>query len=188
MWNKEKINMYLAIAGKNVSLAGSSIYGFAMSLYILKVTGSAQSFATMLIVTTLPRVILSPFVGNLADRVSKKAMVVGSDFLSGMAMFVLYLSIIRSELLIYQIYIAGIVLSVLYTFLGTAFSSSAATIVQKENVLKMNSWNQTASSIIQVLAPMIGGAVFALVDIRLFILVNSISFFLIGVYGNIHRF
>ncbi len=178
MWSKERINMYLAIAGKNVSLAGSSIYGFAMSLYILKVTGSAQSFATMLIVTTLPRVILSPFVGNLADRVSKKAMVVGSDLLSGIAMLALYVATINSDLQIMEIYIAGLVLSVLYTFLGTAFSSSTAMIVQKENVLKMNSWNQTAAAIIEVLAPMTGGAVFALVDIRLFILANGISFLL----------
>lgn len=178
MGRKEKINMYLAIAGKNVSLAGSSIYGFAMSLYILKITGSAQSFATMLIITTLPRVILSPFVGNLADRVSKKAMVVGSDFFSGVAMLVLYVATLHADLQVMEIYLAGLVLSILYTFLGTAFSSSAAMIVQKENVLKMNSWNQTASSVIQVLAPMTGGAVFALVDIRLFVLANGISFLL----------
>lgn len=178
MSRKEQMNFYLALAGKGVSLAGSSLYGFAMSLYILKITGSASSFALSLLLSTLPRVILSPFVGNLVDRTNKKRIVVGSDLFSGLLMVSIFILTTGSELQISVIYVSEFLLSTSLVFLETAFSASTATIVSKVNVLKMNSWNQTIGAIIQVMAPIIGGVLFAFIDPRLFLIINGISFLL----------
>lgn len=177
--NKQELrNYWLTIAGKGVSLAGSSLFGFAMSLYVLQLTGSATNFAISLILSTLPRVLLSPFVGILADRRSKKTMVVASDLMSGSLMFLVLLIAGSSEISLLMVYAAQVSLSISLVFLETAFSASNANIVSRENLLKLNSMNQTVSAIVQVLAPVIGGLLFVAVDIKLFILINGISFLL----------
>ena len=84
MGKKEKQNIVLSIAGMTVSKLGSFIYTFAIGLYVLKITGSGQTFAATLMFGVLPRVILGPFIGNLTDRINKKLLVVGSDIFSGL--------------------------------------------------------------------------------------------------------
>lgn len=177
--NKHELrNFWLTIAGKGVSLAGSSLFGFAMSLYVLQLTGSATNFAISLILSTLPRILLSPFVGILADRGSKKLMVVGSDTVSGVIMFSILLLAGQNEISLMMVYASQLLLSLSLVFLDTAFSAANASIVAKENLLKLNSMNQTISAIIQVLAPVLGGLLFVAVDVKLFILINGISFLL----------
>lgn len=171
-------NFWLTITGKGVSLAGSSLFGFAMSLYVLQLTGSAANFAISLMLSTLPRILLSPFVGTLADRASKKMMVVASDTASGLIMFAVLFFARGSDVTIQIVYVSQFLLSVSLVFLETAFSAANASIVSKEQLLKLNSTNQTIAAIIQVLAPVLGGLLFVAVDIKLFILINGISFIL----------
>ncbi|MGB9977422.1 hypothetical protein [Thermovenabulum sp.] len=58
--------------GKSISLLGSYLYNFAISLYVLKMTGSGLSFSLSLVAGTLPRVIFGPFSGVLCDNFSRK--------------------------------------------------------------------------------------------------------------------
>ncbi|MBN2222419.1 MAG: MFS transporter, partial [Vallitaleaceae bacterium] len=68
---KEKRNIYLFTSGKAVSIFGSSIYSFAISLHVLKITGSALNFATTLMLSVIPMILISPIAGVVADRVPK---------------------------------------------------------------------------------------------------------------------
>ena len=67
-------NFILMIIGQIISLFGNAILRFSLSLYVLQVTGSASIFATILAVSILPTILLSPFGGILADRVSRRSI------------------------------------------------------------------------------------------------------------------
>lgn len=178
---QEKRNMILTLAGMGVSGLGSSLYSFAISFYILAVTGSGSSFALSLILSTLPRVVLNPIVGNLVDRMNRKWLVVGADLMSGLLMFAVYFLTMKSELSLFLIYSASFLLSVCNVVLSTSFSASFASLVTDKYITKLNSLQQTIQAIIQIGAPILGGMVYALIDIRLFILVNGFSFILSGI-------
>ena len=66
MWNNR--NLRLLVLGQASSLVGNYTLKFALSMYILEVTGSAALFATFLSVAMVPTIVLSPFGGILADR------------------------------------------------------------------------------------------------------------------------
>ncbi|HBA05094.1 MAG TPA: MFS transporter, partial [Clostridium sp.] len=51
-------NFLLLMLGKLVSLVGSEMQGFALSLYVLKITGSAAKFASVLAITLVPKIII----------------------------------------------------------------------------------------------------------------------------------
>lgn len=68
-------HLYTFLFSKMISALGANVYSFGISMYILSITGSALSFAANLIFSIIPRVILSPIAGILADRIPKKVMV-----------------------------------------------------------------------------------------------------------------
>jgi len=177
---KEKGNLILTLAGIGVSNLGSSLYAFAISFYILSMTGSSNSFAISLMISVLPKVLLSPIAGNLVDRMNKKYIVVLSDIISGGLMFILLLLTKDRSLSLGMIYTVSLLLSILNVLFRTAFSASYGSIVTKKYITKLNSYEQTVQAIIQIGAPILGGITYALVDMRLFILINGVSFVISG--------
>lgn len=168
--------MALMLMGKLVSLLGSFIYSFAIGLYVLKVTGSAMSFAATLIFGTLPRIILAPFAGALADKLDRKKMVVGMDLVCGAVMLLLYGLSYFFGLQLILIYGAAFMLAVANTFLNVAMDAAIPNLVTDRHLVRINSLSQSVVSLTQIAAPFAGGFVFGHIDIRLFILVNGISF------------
>ena len=72
---RESLNLWLSVAGQGVSGLGHYLFSFAMGLYVLSLTGSAQSYAVTVAVSLMPAAILSPIVGVLADKLNKKALI-----------------------------------------------------------------------------------------------------------------
>ncbi|MCK4258407.1 MAG: MFS transporter [Halanaerobiales bacterium] len=173
---KIRKNMLLMVCGKLVSQFGSIIYGFALGLYVLKATGSGLGFAGTLVCSLLPGIILGPFAGVIADRFNRKRMVVIMDFLSGLVVFGLYVLTVKYGLKLPYIYTASILLSICSTFFNVSLDSSIPNIVDDKRLMRMNSLNQSVSSITQITGPMLGGLVYGLVDVKVFLLVNALSF------------
>jgi MFS family permease len=173
---KEKRNIYLFTSGKAVSIFGSSIYSFAISLYVLKITGSALSFATTLMLSVIPMILISPIAGVVADRIPKKWLVVGMDLANGLLFALLFLYSTKSALSLPLIYVSTILLNVFTTFFGIGIEAAKPSLVNSENLMQLNSLSKLIDSFVAILGPVIGGVVFALVDLPMFILFNACSF------------
>ena len=73
-------NFCLMIIGQIISLFGNAILRFALSMYVLDLTGSAAAFGTILAVSMIPTVLLSPVGGIIADRINRRNIMVALDF------------------------------------------------------------------------------------------------------------
>lgn len=172
----EKLNTALYFAAKTISLLGTNIYSFALSLYILKITGSGTSFALNVLIAMLPRIILGPFAGILADRVNRKKLTVAFDIISGLMVFLLLgLSSIYGLKIIF-IYITGFVLSTINTFYDTALTSSLPNLVSGKKLMKINSYTSISMSISGILSPVLAGVMYGLIPIKIFLFINASSF------------
>ena len=74
----------LLVMGQGLSLFGSMMLRFAMSMWVLDETGSATVFASVLAAAIVPTILLSPFGGVLADRVNRRTIMVTLDAGSGL--------------------------------------------------------------------------------------------------------
>ncbi|HDR7686820.1 MFS transporter [Bacillus toyonensis] len=178
---QELRNIYLYSFGKTVSIFGSSIYSFALGLYVLQITGSAWNFAITLILGTIPMIVMNPFVGVIADKVDKKKLVVCMDLLSGGLLITVYILSSNYGLNLFIIYTTTFLLTVFTTFFGIGLESAKPNIVSKERLMSINSISKIIDSVSLILGPMLGGIIFAVVDIKLFIMINGISFILSGI-------
>lgn len=178
---REKLNLILFSAGKLVSLLGTYIYSFAISLYILKVTGSGTSFALSIFIGALPRILFSPIAGSLADRVDRKKMIVGLDFLSGIVILALWTLSMIFGLKLMFIYAVTAILSIISCFFNTCFQAAMPKLVTEKNLVKINSYNRAIDSGSSIIGPALGGLVFGVISMKLFLLMNGISFILSAV-------
>ena len=169
-------NMVLMLLGKLVSLLGSYIYSFVMGLYVLKVTGSAMSFAATLVFGTLPRIILAPFAGALADRFDRKKMVVGMDLVCGAVLLLLY-GISAPWPSRIPLYIrCSLPAGIGQHLLNVALDAAIHKLVSDRHLVRINSLSQSIVSLTQIIAPFAGGLVYGLVDTRIFVLIAGGSF------------
>ena len=169
-------NLGLFIIGKLISVFGSAIYTFAIGLYVLKQTGSGFSFALTLFVGLIPTIIFSPVAGYISDRFDKKKIVVFMDFANGMMFLILFVLTLKFELNQPMIYISTFMTTVFTTFFGIAFEAAKPNLVAEEKLMSINSLSKVIDSTALILAPVLGGLIFAFTDIKTFILINAVCF------------
>ena len=166
------------IIGKLMSLLGSNIMQFALSLYVLNTTGSATLFASMLSISIIPRLLLTPFAGVVSDRFNRKQLIVGLDILSGLVMFFsgIYWVLNEGSLSILSIYIIIVVLEMIEIFFHAAMAAVLPSIVPKAQYLEANSFQTVVLNIGQLLAPIIGALLYTYTDMLWILWVNGASF------------
>lgn len=174
--NKELSNVILFSVASFISLFGTSVYNFAISLYVLKLTGSGLSFATTLIMGISSTLLVTPFAGVLADRLDKKMLAIITDMLNSILLITLYMLTIRFTLNLPMIYISTFFLNVFSTVYGISIEAARPNLVSEKSLISINAINKVIESVSSILGPMIGGIAFALLDIRFFIIINGFSF------------
>jgi len=179
--NEGNKNLFLFLSGKSISLFGSAIYTFVVGLYLLKITGSGLTFATNIVLYTLPIVFINPLAGVLADKMNKKVLVIGSDFINGLFLFGIYLFSVKYGLTITVVYISTFLMTVLSAFFNIGIESAKPSLVSKESLVKINSHARVIESISYLIGPVVGGLIYTVIDTKLFILLNAVSFLLAAV-------
>lgn len=178
---KVAANIVLLLLGRLVSLFGTRMYSFAISLYVLKATGSGTTFALSLVFSTLPGIIFGPIAGVLSDKIDRKRMIVLMDIFSGVVILLLSGLAIIDDLRLTYIYLASFLLSTCNTFFSVPFQASIPNIVDEKNLMRTNSLNQAINSITSIAGPSLGGVIYVFIDIKLFLVINGVSFILSGI-------
>lgn len=155
---------------KMISSFGSQVYAFAISFYILQMTGSATSFATNLICSILPRTLIAPFAGYVADNYSRKTIVITAQIATTLAIGGLLAVSLTSGLSLVAIYITTCILSLTSTFSGVTFTSSITGLVDESRIQKAMSMNQMSISFAMIGSPAVGGLLYGTVKMPVFLI------------------
>lgn len=157
---------------KFISNFGAQIFAFAVSFYILQVTGSASSFAINLLCNVLPRIAAGPFAGLAADRFSRKSIIILSHLITGVTILgLILLHIYSSEVSIPILYAATAIFSLASSFSGIAFTSSITSLVDHEQIQRAMSLNQMVISMAAVASPAAGGILYGFLSLHLIFMI-----------------
>ncbi len=172
-------NYTLLIVGNLVSLLGSNIQQFVLSLYVLAITGSATLFASMLAISILPRILLSPVAGVFGDWFDKKKSIVILDIINGVVLFGFAgIFFVNQSLSIGLIYLLVVILEITEIFFHSSMSAVIPSIIEKENLLEANSLRSMIISLGQLMAPILGAIIYGSFGLFLAIIINATSFLL----------
>ncbi len=177
LWN---LNFFFLWFGQLISVMGDAIYGVALGFWVLQKTGSTALMGTLMAVSTLPRIIISPFAGVLVDRSNRKALLVVMDIVRGIFIILVAVAAYLNLIQIWMVFVAGIIISIGSAFFTPSAASSVPDIVPQDKLIKANSafaMLQTGSGIIGNAA---GGVLFQFLGAPLMFLVNGISYLVGG--------
>lgn len=175
---KATYHLYTFTISKLISSFGAQIYAFAMSFYILQLTGSATSFATNLICNILPRTIAAPFAGAITDKYSKKVIVIASQIATTLTIGGLLVITITQGLSLIAIYVTTCILSLTSMLSGIAFTSSITGLIDSERIQRAMSLNQMSISFAAIGSPAVGGILYGTVSIEVFLMMYITASFL----------
>ena len=167
----------LVVAGQIISLFGNAILRFALPLYLLKETGSSALFGTVTACALLPMILLSLLGGVLADRVNKRNIMVGLDFLTAFVITVFYFLV--GMVPVAPLFIVTLML--LYGISGTyqpAVQASIPALVPKDRILWAGAVVNQVGSLANFIGPVIGGMLYGFWGIGSILRVSILCFIL----------
>jgi hypothetical protein len=164
--------------GQLISIIGSGLTGFALSVWIFEQTGQATPIALNALFFNLPRVILSPFAGSVADRYNRRLVLIVAD--TGAALTTLAVAIIlfTGNLQVWHIYLTTAISAVFGAFQEPAYRASITMLVPKKDLARAGGIQQIGFAIQTILTPLIASLLYLSIGLRGVILIDFVTFFI----------
>ncbi len=162
--------------GQVVSLLGSAMTQFALTIWAYERTGSATALALVTFFSFGPAIILSPITGALVDRWNRKLVMMLSDLGSGMGTVALLLLYNSGHLEIGHIYVVGAVAGILSTFQWPAYSAAITTMLPKKQYARASGMLGLADSMSNVFAPILATTLLVVIGIAGVMTIDIITF------------
>ena len=173
-------NYLLLFQGQLVSRLGTQIYAIAMVLWIKDATNSATLVGMLLMVSAIPGVFLSPIGGAIADRFSRRKILVFSDLIRWLAMLLvaslIYTMSDSVNLLLGLLFVVAILSGTITAFFRPAIAAAIPDLVPKDRVVTANSLGQLSLQLSVFFGQGLGGTLFRIMGAPFLFLLNGLSF------------
>lgn len=163
-------------AGQLVSLLGSAMTQFGLTLYVFKQTEAATSLALMGFFTVLPLIAFSPIAGALVDRWNRKLVMMFSDIAGGTVGTLIFLLYSSGHLQLWHLYVGGFVIGAFQAFQWPAYSAAISTMIPKAHYARASGMMSLAESASNIGAPILAAALLGLIGLQGILLVDIASF------------
>lgn len=168
-------NFTLMVIGQIISLFGNAMLRFTLSLYVLETTGSATIFGTILAISIIPTIILSPLGGILADRISRRHIMIVLDFVTALLTFGFSLTITQ-DINVIMIGFVMIVLSIIQACYQPAVQASIPLLACEDNLMKANGIVVQVNALANLLGPILSGILYTLLPFKQLLWISASAF------------
>lgn len=170
-------NFIIVWIGQFISILGSGISAFGLSLWVYMNTESATTFAMTFLVQILPGIIFAPMAGSLADRKKRKSVVIITDSLDAIIKVILVVLLLTGQMKVWMVYPLTFISQTLGTFQNPAFNAMIPLMVEKKDVARANGFMQMIMAIQNMLSPIVAGALFPVIGLKGLFIIDFITFF-----------
>jgi MFS transporter, DHA3 family, macrolide efflux protein len=164
--------------GQMISVLATNMTHFALTIWVFERTGSVTALALQGVFYITPFLIISPFAGAMVDRYNRKLMMMVSDAGAGVATIAILILQSMGVLDVWHLWVAAAVTGVFQAFQWPAYSASISLMVPKEQYGRANGMMSLVEMGPGVLAPLLGGALLAVIGLRGILLIDVATFLL----------
>ena len=166
-------------AGQLVSMIGSGLTNFALGVWIYDQTGETTPFALTVLFGSLPRVLLAPVAGAIADRSNRRLIMIltdtGSALLTLVIAFVLFFS--DGGLQVWHIYVVAVIGSSFGVFQWSAYQPSITMMVPKKHFGRASGLIQAGGAVQGIIAPLLAGVLYVSIGLKGIVVIDFATFF-----------
>jgi Major Facilitator Superfamily. len=178
-------NFRLVFFGALVSELGATLYSFAVSFYILEISGN-NAFLQGLYLALCGGVLLvfTPIGGVLGDRYDKARIMFVCDYMKGglILLATLFLALFPSQSAhIAILFAVGILGSAVSGVFDPAAGALLPSIVEEDSLQQANAYFSVKSALLGILGVVLAGILYGALPIRLLFMLVGVCFLLSGV-------
>ncbi|HEY3477051.1 MAG TPA: MFS transporter [Anaerolineales bacterium] len=171
------IKTFLVIwIGQLISMLGSGLTGFALGVWIFDQTGQATPFALTILFANLPRILLLPVAGSLADRWNRRSVMILSDFGNAVVTVSVFVLLQFGTLQFWHIYLIATLGSVFSAFQEPAYTASITMLIPKKDLSRANGMMQMGQALEMVITPVIAGVLFVVIGLSGILVIDFVTF------------
>lgn len=151
----------LLIVGQIISVLGTALIRFVLSLYVLDLTGRADLFALMLALANLP-LLLSPAGGALADRMDRRRLMILLDVTGSAIVLGLLWTMSADQPSVVAIGALMVLLSAVGAIYAPTVLATVPQLVPQERLEQANGMVNGVQALSGVAAPIAGGVLYGM--------------------------
>ena len=169
-------NFRLVLAGKAVSVLGDRMVAVALAFAVLEVGGSASEVGLVLAAATLPMVVSVLAGGVVADRLSRRTVMVAADVLRALTQGVMAALLIAGAAEVWMLAALGALTGIGSGFFNPASTGLLPELVTAEQLQPANALRSSAVSAGEIAGPVIAGVLVAAAGAGVAIAVDAATF------------
>ncbi len=169
-------NFRLFVAGHAVSQAGSWLQLVALSWVALELTGEATALGWVMLAAFGPMPVLAPWVGSLADRFDRHALLIGIQVAAAAQAAGLGALVLGGALDEPRLYLLTLVHGVIHAFETPVRRAFVADTVTRPDVINATSVASTVSAMCRVAGPAMAGLILIGPGAAWCFLANAVSY------------
>jgi DHA3 family macrolide efflux protein-like MFS transporter len=162
--------------GQAISLLGTSMSGFGLTIWAYEVTGQATALALVGFFFIAPMVAFSPIAGAIVDRSNRKLMMMISDLAAGVTTIAVLALYATGQLQIWHLYITSFITGTFQTFQWPAYSAAITLMLPKEQYGRANGMIELAGASSNIFAPLLAGALLGVIGISGLLIIDIVTF------------
>jgi predicted MFS family arabinose efflux permease len=162
--------------GACTSTIGTFVQQFAQSWLVYDLTKNPFYLGLDLFLGQLPIILFSLVGGVFADRLDRRKMLLGSQYIQMISAFVLATLFFTHTVRIWQILSLSFVVGLGQSFGGPAYSALLPTLVPAEDLANAIALNSIQFNLARVLGPALGGLAYATVGATWCFALNGVSY------------
>lgn len=169
-------NYRLYYIGQIISTTGTFMQSVAQAWLVLQLTNSGTALGIASALQYMPILILGPYGGVLADRISKRKILYVTQSLSGLLALVLGALTVTGTVRVWMVYVLAFCLGIVTVFDNPARQTLYVELVGPQKLRNAVTLYSTLVNLARVIGPAMAAAVIAAFGIGLCFIINGISY------------
>jgi MFS family permease len=169
-------NYRLYYIGQIISTSGTFMQNIAQAWLVLKLTNSGTALGLTTALQYLPILILGPYGGVIADRISKRKILYFTQSISGLLALILGFLVATSLVQVWMVYILAFSLGMVNVFDNPTRQTFYMELVGPDHIRNAVTLYSTLVNLARIIGPAIAAAVIAAFGLAPCFIVNGISF------------
>jgi MFS family permease len=169
-------NFQLFFAGQLISLVGTWMQVIAQSWLIYRLTGSSALLGLVNFAGQIPVFALSPVGGYIADRFSRRTVVIVTQSVSMVLAFILAALTLTNTVRVREVFVLAILLGVVNSFDIPARQAFLSEMVSREDMINAIALNSSMFNGARIVGPAIAGLLVARIGEGWCFFANGISY------------
>jgi MFS family permease len=169
-------NYRLYYIGQIISTSGTFMQSIAQAWLVLKLTNSGTALGIATALQYLPILILGPYGGVIADRISKRKILYFTQSMSGILALILGVLVATGLVKVWMVYVLAFCLGMVTVFDNPTRQTFYIELVGPDNLRNAVTLYSTLVNLARIIGPAIAGGLIAAFGLAPCFIINGISY------------